>query len=269
MYFGLWHQLMMTRDIFLDEAEKALLIAPAARLYIHLLDASLPGCALSLHWRDRWETPVNPLSFQHLTATLDLCRIISRAHMTEQNHVLACTLDVQAPAACSNISPRRYSLAHLKEFPGLWAQAVPTILTWDFPFITAVAFAWKWRQLWTSHPLWCAASTLVEMDTHFRAVLVHALSGYLEQMPFPSAVISSSAACLAADPAAAHFFALEDPESLLCDMWPQLHTREMLNSLFLMQSIQIVADFPWISIFKWQTPLFVSWAAGTQFFLES
>lgn len=222
----------MTRDIFLDEAEKALLTAPAAQLYIHLLDASLCGYALSLHWRDRWETPVNPFSFQHLTAALDLCRIISRAHITEENQVLACSLEVQAPAACSNISPHRYSLAHLKEFPGLWAQAVLTILTWDFPFITAVAFAWKWRQLWISHPLWCAASTLVEMDTHFRAVLVHALSGYLEQMPFPSAVNSSSAACLATDLAAVLFFVLEDPECILCDVVTAAHKGDVEFAFF-------------------------------------
>lgn len=70
------------------------------------------------------------------------------------------------------------------------------------------------------------------MDTHFRAVLVHALSGYLEQMPFPSAVNSSSAACLATDLAAVLFFVLEDPECILCDVVTAAHKGDVEFTFF-------------------------------------
>jgi len=64
------------------------------------------------------------------------------------------------------------------------------------------------------------------------------------------AAVNSSAACLAADPAATHFFAFADPEFMLCGTWPQPHPEEMSNLLFLMQSIQTLAGSPSIPIFK-------------------
>lgn len=80
--------------MFLDGAVEAVLTAPDAQPSIYLLDASLCGCALSLHRGNRWMAPVLSLSFHHLTVSLDQQRIISRVHMTEQNHVLASNLDL-------------------------------------------------------------------------------------------------------------------------------------------------------------------------------